>query len=82
LPLPFGNHPVFDSDALPRVRVWPPRDVSGGPDPRSAGLQVRVHEHAALDREACPFRQLQEWSNANAEHDKASIKSRAVLQNH
>ena len=32
--------------------IGPPRDIAGGVDSRCAGLQVFVHDHAAVDREA------------------------------
>src|SRR4051794_10050920 len=52
LALELSSDPVFDPERFPTVRIRPSRDIAGGIDSRRAGLQVCVHDHAAVDREA------------------------------
>src|SRR5262249_39549313 len=48
LPLTLGDDPMFDADALPRVRIGPARDVAGAIDVGRARLQVTVDREAAV----------------------------------
>src|SRR5215208_240857 len=70
LPLPLGDDPVLDADALPAPRVGVPCDVACGEDPRCARLEVLVDEHATLYREAGPGGQLVVRAHADARDDQ------------
>lgn len=50
--LVLRNHPMLDADLLARSAVRPARDVAGGVDTGSAGLQEGVDGHAAKRRRA------------------------------
>ena len=40
LPLALGNHPMFDTNVLAAVWIWPARNVAGREDPGRAGLEM------------------------------------------
>ena len=64
----------------PVSRIRPARDVAGGEDARDAGLEVLVHRDAAVDGEACLFRQGDRRPHADADDDEIGLKRLAVLQ--
>ena len=80
LPLAFGHHPVFDADALAGEPVRPARNVAGREDARDARLEVFVHGDAAIDGEACLFRQCDHRPYADADDDKIGLKIFSTLQ--
>src|SRR5579864_9443213 len=70
LTLAFGQHPVLDADVLACERVRPARDVARRKDARNARLEVLVHRDAAIDGEACLFRQGDHWADTDADDDQ------------
>ena len=74
LPLALGHHPVFDADALAGEPIRPARDVAGREDARGARFQVLVHRDAAIDGEACLFRQRNRRPHADADDDEIGRK--------
>ena len=51
LALPLGDDPVLDADLLAGQPVGPPRDVAGGPNPGSTGLEIGIDRDTAIDRD-------------------------------
>src|SRR5690606_37103394 len=52
LALALGNHPVLDTDALPRNRIGPARDIAGGKDAGDAGFETFVDADTAVEGKA------------------------------
>jgi len=80
LSLAFRDHPVLDPNGLAGARIWPARDVAGGEDARSAGLQHGVHRNAAIDLEARGLGEPYPWAHAETPDDEVSIQNRAARQ--
>ena len=80
LALAFGNHPVFDPERFPTVRIRPSRDIAGGIDSRRAGLQVCVHDHTAVDREAGLLGKLDARPHADADDDEVGRQRLSSFQ--
>ena len=78
LALTLRHDPVLDPDALAGVRIRPARDVAGGKDAGSAGLEPLVHQDPAVDREAGLLRQLDVGPDADAGHHEVGREPLAV----
>src|SRR5579863_5280029 len=80
LPLALSDHPVLDADALTGVRVRPPRNVACGEHSRSAGLQIFVHRHPAIDIQSGLLGQSDRGPHSRAQDQKIRIDDGAVAQ--
>src|SRR5437867_11077927 len=77
LPLTLGNDPVFDTNKLAGIGVWPPRDVARSKDSRRTRSEVLVDQNAAMHFQSSLFGQRQRWPNPYAQDEDIRIECRA-----
>src|SRR5262249_3988038 len=82
LPLPLGDDPVLDANALTRNGIGPTRDIAGRVDARRARLHEFVHCHALVDREARAFGECKARAHAYSDHHEIGFERAAALERH
>src|ERR1700719_1460006 len=63
LALTLRNHPMFNSDSVPGVRIGPPSDIARGKYPGRAGFEIFVDDDTAINCQARVFSQIQRRSH-------------------
>ena len=82
LPLPLGDHPVLDTDALARDGIGPTRDVPRCVNTWRARFHEFIHSDALVDGKPSLFSEREARAHADSNPHQIGIERPATLEGH